>query len=103
MNVQARADATPSHERPFDQFLLALRVCAFEYRAAPEPPADVHERAYATCPSCRIEGCLPLELVERRSGAQVELDCWSGCSEREVRRALARALHLELATQLEAA
>ncbi len=103
MTVQARADDTPSFERPFDRFLLALRLCAFECRATPEPPADVHERAYAACPSCRVEGCLALEVVERLPGGEVELGCLSGCNDASVRRALVRLLcitaveHLEIA------
>ena len=102
MTVQARADDRSS-ERPFDQFLLALRLCAFEYRLTPQAPADVHERAYATCPACCVEGCLTLELVECRSGAEVELECWSGCSDRDVRRTLTRGVCLMLAKRLEAA
>ena len=86
MTVQARADDRSS-ERPFDQFLLALRLCAFEYRLTPQAPADV----------------LTLELVECRSGAEVELECWSGCSDRDVRRTLTRGVCLMLAKRLEAA
>lgn len=85
-----------------DQFLHDLRICGIEYRLAPEPPNDVDERVYSTCPSCRTEGCLTLEIVEH-VGWPVEVECLKDCSEFQIHRALARNVHLSLAAELEAA
>lgn len=86
--------------RPFDLTVAALREAGLKCRVTPKPPDDAHERCYATCPSCRTPGCLTLAVSEPVKGAEVELDCWSGCSESEVRRALAADLCRDVVAEL---
>jgi hypothetical protein len=93
LTFPAQHDPARSFDRPFDRFLTALRHAGCEYRLSPEPPPERGELAFARCAACGDNAAyLSLKITENEEGAPITVRCELGCSEADIRDALARRL-----------